>query len=150
MAKGKSLGFGKTGKKKKSKDAIPQEDVDRISLMKPEDLAIELSREQLQLESLQQQMKEDTTLTDYKKVVDDLENRIKTEDDVVQATAALESIKDDHRNSTEYKELDDAKQNLKAEKHGWNVDVKKRKKLIKFMMKTLRHHIDSGALKFKN
>lgn len=133
-------------KRKSKKNALPQEFIDQVHAMKPEDLAVETTREQMAVETLKEQMKEDQTIQDAAKVVKDMEEEFDNDDEVRKAKDALAEILEAKKNSEEYLQ---AKLDLKLHKETWTKDIRDRNKKIKFMMKTLRSHMNSGALKFK-
>jgi prophage DNA circulation protein len=134
------------GKKGKKKDGLPIELVEEIQAMKPELLTIEAAREQLAIDTLKEQMAADDKIQSAQSALDQLNDQIDSEDDVIQAKAKLEEVILSYRDTDEYIQ---AKETLKAEKHVWQVDIRDRKKKLKLMMKTIKAHINSGALKLK-
>ena len=153
MTKPKGKGKGKR------KNALPQEFVDEILRMNPKDLAAEAAREQISLETLKQQLKEDPQISDAQTKADDLKKQIKKFDEdldrypsVAQAKEDYEKAKDNVRDDDHQKAIEahsEADANVKALKSSWNEDLKKRKETVKLMMKTLKSHLESGALKTK-
>ena len=153
MTKPKGKGKGKR------KNALPQEFVDEILRMNPKDLAAEAAREQLSLEALKKQLKEDPQISDAQTKADDLKKQVKQHEEdldrmavVSRAKEAYEEAKeknmdDDHQKAVEA--LVEADADVKALKSSWNEDLKKRKETVKLMMKTLKSHLESGALKTK-
>jgi hypothetical protein len=130
---------------KKKKLGIPQELADQILALPAADLAVEAAREQLALDTLKKQVQNDHQIVDLKSQLDALVQAADEDDKVVAAYEAYEEL----RQNTLGEEYDKTKQDLKALRQGWNADLKGRKKKLKFMMKTLRSHMESGALKSK-
>lgn len=133
-------------KKKPRKGALPQEFIDRINRMKPEDVAVEAAREQLAIDTLKKEMKEDQKINDAKDLVTKLNDEIDAEKDVVEARAKLEEALQAHQDNDDYRT---AKLDVKLHSLDWTQDISKRRKELKHMMKTIKSHIDSGALKLK-
>jgi hypothetical protein len=132
------------GKKKvKSKSGLPIEAENEILLMKPEALAIDTTFERNNIDALQEQKKNDDQIAELKAKVKEFDDNLKTLPEVEEAQAALDALKEE--NTSE--DHSEAKENLSALNKGWNDDIKDRKKKLKFMEKTLRAHIKSGALK---
>lgn len=148
---------GKRGRKKKN--ALPQELIDTILSMNPQDLAAEAAREQISFEALKKQLKEDPQIEEAKVKVEDFKNQVVgfvKEADKIPAVAlakeAYKKAKEEHINEEHQSTLEaliDAQGDLKALKQSWNEDLKRRKETVKFMMKTLKSHLESGALKTK-
>jgi len=133
-------------KKGKKREQIPQQQVDRLLRMKPEDLAVEAFREQNSIDALKQQMKEDDQIERAAKKVKAFAEDLEKVPAVSKAKEALVEVEEANRSE----EHDEAILDLKALKQGWQADIKNRKKLLKFMNKTLKSHMESGALKFKD
>lgn len=133
-------------KRKSKKGALPQEFIDQIHAMKPEELAVEAAREQMAVETLKQQRKEDQNILDAEKVVKDMEEEFDRDQAVQEAREKLAEALEDKKSSDEYLQ---AKLDVKLHRETWNKDINDRNKKIKFMMKTLRSHMNSGALKFR-
>lgn len=131
--------------KKKNKFPIPQELAEKYLSMSPEDLAVEAAREQLAIDILKVQIKEDDQIVQLDKVKKELEDALVKIPEVVEAQEKLKEIIEKHTPE----ELTGARMDLKALKQGWGADVKDRKKKVKFMMKTLKTHMENGELKSK-
>lgn len=139
-------GFRQKKPKKPRKGALPQEFIDKINAMKPEDVAVEAAREQLAIDTLKQELKEDQTVIDAKSLVEKLDEEIESENAVVKARGDLEEALASERDNDDYRQ---AKLDVKLQSLDWTQDINKRKKELKFMMKTIKAHISSGALKLK-
>jgi hypothetical protein len=134
-----------TKAKKIRKDGLPQEFKDRVLAMQPGDLAVESSREELAIETLKVQLKEDPQISDMQKKLDQMKDALALEQQVQDAKEKLEELKATHADE----DMDKVKQDLKALKAGWNKDIKDRKKQRRFMLRCLKKHMESGALKSK-
>ena len=132
--------------KKKSKNALPQEYVDKVHAMKPEDVAVEVAREQLAVAVLKKEMKEDQKIIDAQNVLDQLDEEIADQDKIKKLQGELDDLLDEEKADEGYVQ---AKLDVKLHKLEWTNDLRDRNKKIKFMMKTIKSHIDSGALKLK-
>jgi len=140
-----TINFGKVKfqRKSKAKGAIPQEIVDSILALNPEDLAVEAARESLAIQELK-----DLQANDDKIVT--LKERIKEFEAEIQRSEAVIKAKEDLAVAIENNTTEDhiqAKEDLKALKGGYSSDIKERSKKYKFMMKTLRSHMKAGLLK---
>ena len=130
-------------KKKIKKDAIPQEVVDAILALKPEDLSVEAAREQLAIDALKQQFKEDAQICDLKQQLKDFKEEIDRQQDVISAQNSLDTAVESHTTQDQI----EAEENLKALSGSWQDDMKQRKTRLKFILKTLKKHMESGNLK---
>lgn len=124
---------------------LSQAQVQAILTMKPEDLSVEAARGHLALETFKEQLKGDHQISDLTAKKEDLEDAAKKSERVQQARAAYEEI---------YKaelgdEYENVKQDLKALRGAWREEGKKRRSEVKFMMKTLKSHMEVGLLKSK-
>lgn len=137
--------FGKKAKKPR-KGAIPQEKVDEIQMMKPEALTVELAREQNAVDVLKEQLAEQQDVIDAKTLLERLNDEIDTEADVIAAKNALEEALEAHRDNEDYQQ---AKLDNKLAGISFKQDIAARNKVIKLMKKTVKAHIESGALKLK-
>ena len=132
-------------KSRKSKSGLTIDEEQVILHLKPENLAVEAAREGLAVETLKQQKKDDpkiSQLTEQKKEFDDAVNAVST---VVEAQAKLDELKDAEKSTDHLKVEED----LKALRKGWGGDIRQRSKKLKFMMKTLKSHMEVGLLKSK-
>lgn len=138
---------GFRNKTKKSKNALPQAYIDEINAMKPELVAVEAAREQLAVTTLKKQMKEDQNIIDAQNVLDKLDEEIADQDKIRKLQNELDELVQEEKGDKDYVQ---AKLDVKLHKIEWTKDIRERNQKIKFMMKTIRSHIDSGALKLKN
>jgi hypothetical protein len=132
-------------KKPKKKGDLPQEVVDAINAMKPEDLAIEAAREQLMLERSKEMLKNDAKKLDLEEELKAHKEKLEQEPDVIEAKRKLEEVKLNHMTQDHLQ----AKEDLAYYVKSWRQEIKDRGKKCKLMMKTLRKHMESGALKSK-
>ena len=136
-----TINFGKVKKRKKSD--IPQEVVDSILSLNPEDLAVEAARESLAIQELKDLCANDDKITTLKERIKEFEAELQRTEAVIKAkedlAVAIENnTTEDHMN---------AKEDLKALRGGYTSDIRERNKKYKFMMKTLRSHMKAGLLK---
>lgn len=133
--------------KKKSKNALPQEYVDKIQAMKPEDVAVEMAREQFAVDSLKKDMKEDDKIIDAQNVLERLDDEIADQDKIKKLQGELDDLIEEEKRDDAYCQ---AKLDVKLHKTEWLRDIRDRNRKIKLMKKTLQSHIASGVLKLKN
>lgn len=151
--------MAKKAAKKPSGKKLPQEFVDTILRMDPKDLSAEAAREQIALDTLKKQLKDDSEIQDLNEKIKNLKDRVDTfEADLDMVTPvrlakdAYEKAKDDNRDSDHDQALEDlaqAKTDLKLKKLEWKEDLDKRKATIKLMLKTFKSHLESGTVKSK-
>lgn len=151
--------MAKKAAKKPKGSKLPQEFVDTILRMEPKDLSAEAAREQIALDTLKKQLKDDSEIQDLNEKIKNLKDRVDTfEADLDMVTPvrlakdAYEKAKDDNRDSDHDKALEDlaqAKTDLKLKKLEWKEDLDKRKATIKLMLKTFKSHLESGTVKSK-
>jgi len=143
----------------KSKSGIPLEMEEKILAMNPTDLAVETTFERNAIETLKNEQKSDDKISEISDKIKDLKERKKTEEaerdqslKVKLAQEALDKAKEDETTDEQIKienQIVEEKENLKAVRSSIADDIRDRSKLLKFMQKTLRRHIESGALKRK-
>lgn len=134
---------GKNKKSTKSKSGLLPAEEEIILGMKPLDLTVELTFEQNAIEALKEQRKEEvSTLANKVKEFDKALNNTK---EVAEAQEALRKSKEENMDPDHL----EAKEDLAALRQGFSNDLKFRSKRVKFIRKTLKHHIESGALKRK-
>jgi hypothetical protein len=129
--------------KKSKKSKLPQEFIDKILRMKPEDLAVEAARCHNQLDIAKEDIKNDTKLNDLKDQLEKFEDELDGHPDVVEAEDHAEKIRDENTS----KDHVDAREQLKALRKGLNGELKETKLQYKFMRETLKTHMRSGLLK---
>ena len=137
--------MAKFKKTKKKKSGIPLEVEEAILAMSPMDLTVECTFERNAIEALKEERKNDPQVLKLSEQKAEFEKELESTPDVAKAKEEYEAAKE--ANSPE--ELVDIKENLSALKKGYANDIKDRSKKLKFMEKTLKHHIQSGALKRK-
>lgn len=130
-------------KKKSKKNALPKEVVDQINAMTPEDLAVEAAREQLMLDVSRAQLKDDPKKVSLENDVKAFKAKLEEEEEVIEARENLAQKKLAHTSTDQIK----AEEDLSAYVKSWKSEIKDRSKKCKFMMKTLKKHLESGALK---
>lgn len=134
-------------KKKTKKGGLPQEYVDKIHAMRPEDVAVEMAREDLAVDALKKQMKEDQKIIDAEGVLEQLDDEIKGLPEIKKVQDQLDELIAAEKDNEDYS---NAKLDVKLHKSEWQKDIRDRKKKIKLMKETINAHINSGALKLKN
>jgi hypothetical protein len=132
--------------KKKKKSGIPLEVEEKILAMSPMELTVDSTFERNAIDALKKSRKEDPQIIRLEEQKKEMDKELETTPEVVKAKEAYEQAKAD--NTTE--EMVDVKESIAALRKGYAADIKDRSKTLKFMEKTLKHHIESGALKRKN
>jgi len=130
---------------KSKKNQLPQEMIDQINAMKPADLAIEAAREQLMLDKSKEQLKNDSKKLTLEEEVKAFKDKLGQEQDVIDAKEKLTQAKLKHTTEDQVQAEEDLSHYVKS----WKQEIKDRGKKCKFMMKTLKKHMESGALKSK-
>lgn len=131
------------GKKKKSASGLPLAEEQEILLMDPKALAIETTFERNGIDALKELKANDDKIGDLKAKKKEFDDHVKTLPEVIAAKEALDALIAENKSDDHV----EAETGLSALNSGWNEDIKDRKKKLKFMEKTLRAHIKSGALK---
>lgn len=131
--------------KNKNNAGIPVELQEKILRTSPTELAIELSFEENAIDALRGQAKNDVQVKDLAEDVKKLQEALNQKDEVIKAKEAYDNVVAEHTSE----ELLEAKENLAALRKGYQNDLKDRSKKLKFIKKTLKSHIESGALKRK-
>ena len=130
-------------KEKSNKNKLPKEMVDQINAMEPEDLAIEAAREQLMLDRSLEQLKTNTKRIDLEDDVKTFKAERDKKEEVIEAKDNLAKVLEEHTSE----DLEKAEEDLSCYVKSWKQEIRDRKKKFKFMMKTLKKHMESGALK---
>jgi hypothetical protein len=130
-------------KAKSKKPRLPQEFVDRIYRLKPEDLAVEAAMEEISLEISKEDIKNDSKLNSLKDQIKELDEELDGHPDVMAAEDAVEKAREENT-STEHVDL---REQHKALRQALTNELREQKKRYKFMKETLRTHMRSGLLK---
>lgn len=130
-------------KNKKSKSGIPLDVESKIIRMGPADLAVECTFERNAIDTLKEQSKDDSKIQELKETVDQFNKELSQKEQVQKAKDAYEAAKEEYMSEDHV----EAKADLAALRKGYTEDIKNRSKKLKFMEKTLKNHIESGALK---
>jgi vacuolar-type H+-ATPase subunit H len=129
--------------KSKKSSGLPLEVEQQILSMPPGDLAVEAAREQVAVDTLKTQLKEDVEIRNLRDSLKEFkEKEWDGDEDVQKAKEAYNNAKD-AATSDEHRA---ARDDLKALEGSWKDDIKQRSKKLKYMRKTLKKHMESGAL----